>query len=96
MISANELVMNQKAIMEINSIRENVLLSFQVLLIIGLLDRGMFPAVKINIKDCSKLEGEIFMCSGHSFVLTNMNGYFGNICFSDIDYLEIKQEVAHA
>lgn len=96
MISASELVMNQKAIMEISSIRENVLLSFQVLLIIGLLDKGMFPAVRMNIKDSSNLEGEIFMCSGHSFVLTNMNGYFGNICFSDIDYLEIKQEAVHA
>lgn len=90
MISATELVMNQKAIMEINAIRENVLLSFQVLLIIGLLDKGTFPAVKMSIKESSCLEGEIFMCSGHSFVLTNTNGYFGNICFSDIDYLEIK------
>jgi hypothetical protein len=95
MISATELIMNQKAIMEINAIRENVLLSFQVLLIIGLLDKGMFPAVKISIKDNSNLEGDIYMCSGHSFLLTSLNGYIGNISFSDIDYLEIMPEACH-
>jgi hypothetical protein len=95
MITVNELVMNQKSIAEIAAIKSNVLLTFQVLLIIGLLDKGVFPQVKLSVKSDSNIEGDIIMCSGHSFIVTSQSGYIGNVSFTDIDYLEIKKEVSN-
>ena len=89
MISVNELVMNQKAIAEIAAIKTNVILSFQVLLIITLLDQGVFPTVNLSIKNDSSFSGEIVLCSGHSFLISNPNGFIGNVAFTDINFLEV-------
>lgn len=91
MITVNELVMNQKSIAEIAAIKSNVQLSFQVLLIIGLLGEGACPRVKLSVKNNTNLSGDIMMCSGHSFLVANENGYVGNVCFTDINYLELAK-----
>jgi len=89
MITVNELVMNQRAIAEIAAIKSNALLSFQVLLIIGLIENGVFPTVNLDLKKDSFFSGEIIMCSGHSFVVANKHGFIGNISFTDINHLEV-------
>ncbi len=89
MITVNELVMNQKAIAEIAAIKSNVLLSFQVLLIIGLVDKGVFPTVNLTIKKDTHFSGEIVLCSGHSFLIANKSGFIGNVSFTDINHLEL-------
>lgn len=90
MLSTSELLINQKTLSTLLAIKSNVILSYQVLVIIGLIDEGFFPEVKVTTKNESIIDAKIMMCSGHSFILCEEGSFIGEIGFTDINKIKIK------